>query len=162
MKVIKKIKIIRDTFRKRPKLELLLKIATVLYSSSMIFSVVMATFLIDTLSRVMNTKYFNEFTLMMMVLLIMDFFTSILISKYIGQYLVNMNRVAIDKTGEKKMKDSAIIRTVIYSQVFFLFSGTLIISIGGMLLALLWIILFIMFIKLLIFISVSVAWLLAL
>ena len=162
MYIIKKIKTIRAVLKKRPKLELILKIVSVLYSSSMLFSVVMVTFLLDTFFSFANPRFFNKFTLMTMTLLIMEFFTSILISKYIGQYLVNMNNVSMNNNGEKVMEESAIIKSVVYFQISFLLPGMFIIYIGGILLAILWIILFIIMIRLVIFLSLSVAWLLAL
>ncbi len=162
MYIIKKIKDLRTALKKRPKLELIVKIISVLYSSSMIFSVVMVAFLVDIISPLMNAKFFNEFTLITMILLTMEFFTSILISKYIGQYLVNMNKVSIDKSEEKKMEESDIIKSVIYFQISFLLPGIFIIYIGSILLAILWIILFIIIIKLVIFLSISITWLLAL
>ena len=162
MKIIKKIKGIRAALKKRPRLDLMLKIISVLYSSSVLFSVVMIAFIVDILSSLVDTTFFNEFTLMTMILLTMEFFTSILISQYIGQYLVNINKVSMDTTGEKKMEESAIIKSVVYFQVVFLLPGIVIISIGSILLAILWIILLIIIIKLIVFISISVTWLLAL
>jgi hypothetical protein len=73
--MIEIIKNIRLRLKKRPKLKLILKVASILYSSIVIFSLLMISFITDTLSELV--KYFDSMTILVVTLLILEFYNSV-------------------------------------------------------------------------------------
>ena len=151
--MIEIIKNIRLRLKKRPKLKLILKVASILYSSIVIFSLLMISFITDTLSELV--KYFDSMTILVVTLLILEFYNSVGIGLFFGEYLVEINELSRKTSGVNKIKESRVVKLIMLFQMFYLIPGIIIIVLGSVIFFFLLIILIILIFKIFVFISIS-------
>ena len=121
--MIEIVKNIRLRLKKRPKLKLILKVVSILYSSIVIFSVVMISFITDTFSELV--KNYDSKTILVVTLLLLEFYNSVGIGLFFGQYLVEINELSRKTSGVNKIKDSRVVKLIMLFQVFYLIPGVI-------------------------------------